>query len=92
LLSGRFFRDGEREYLSRVWLRDPNTPLDTAEPAQLGEWNGEYYASFGMIERYELIRRVLPAQAAELMTVGQWHRCTPKHRSLRHSRVAARRA
>lgn len=43
----RFFRDGDREYLSRVWLIDPSTPLDTVEPAQLGEWNGEYYVSYG---------------------------------------------
>jgi len=44
----RFFRDGDREYLSRVWLIDPGeveqkvTTVRGEEP-----WNGEYYVSFG---------------------------------------------
>lgn len=48
----RFFRDGAREYLSRVWLREPSVAI--AEPgaeAAGGEWNGEYYVSFGADER-----------------------------------------
>ena len=47
----RFFRDGDREYLSRVWLREPSAvaaePGDEARP---GAWNGEYYVSFGADE------------------------------------------
>ncbi len=45
----RVFRDGDREYLSRAWLRDPaevSAGLGE-EGATAGEWNGEYYASFG---------------------------------------------
>jgi len=44
----RVFRDGDREYLSRAWFRDPAevTAGPGAETAA-GEWNGEYYASFG---------------------------------------------
>ena len=44
----RVFKDGEREYLSRVWLNDPTTVV--APPTDAGPkeaWNGEYYVSFG---------------------------------------------
>ena len=47
----RFFRDGDREYLSRVWLREPSAVA--AEPGDdtgAGAWNGEYYVSFGSDE------------------------------------------
>lgn len=44
----RVFRDGDREYLSRAWLRDPaEVTAGLGEEAAAGEWNGEYYASFG---------------------------------------------
>ncbi|HVF59945.1 MAG TPA: hypothetical protein VNJ70_09080 [Thermoanaerobaculia bacterium] len=47
----RFFADGDREYLSRVWLRDPTTAdIDGGEDTPRGEWNGEYYVSFGIGE------------------------------------------
>ena len=45
----RFFKDGEREYLSRVWLREPT--MTTGEGVSDGtrhDWNGEYYVSFGV--------------------------------------------
>ncbi len=43
----RTFKDGDREYLTRAWLSEPITPVD--DPKQ-GEWNGEYYVSFGVNE------------------------------------------
>jgi hypothetical protein len=44
----RFFRDGEREYLSRVWLREPSAvAAEPGEDTGPGTWNGEYYVSFG---------------------------------------------
>ena len=45
-MSFRAFQDGDRQYLTRVWLNDPNVlPIETK--AGRGEWNGEYYVSFG---------------------------------------------
>jgi hypothetical protein len=44
------FQDGTNQYLSRAWLIDPvETEIRaTAGPArERGEWNGEYYVSFG---------------------------------------------
>jgi hypothetical protein len=44
------FQDGTNQYLSRAWLIDPvETEIKaTAGPAgERGEWNGEYYVSFG---------------------------------------------
>jgi hypothetical protein len=51
----RVFKDGEREYLTRAWLREPEssgTASAAASPSRSvsspkGEWNGEYYVSFG---------------------------------------------
>jgi hypothetical protein len=46
----RVFRDGERGYLARVWLRDPTLPesaTEITEGREATEWNGEYYVSFG---------------------------------------------
>jgi hypothetical protein len=44
----RLFKDGDREYLTRVWLRDPTGSTDESktESPKRG-WNGEYYVSFG---------------------------------------------
>ena len=43
----RVFRDGERQYLSRAWLKEP-TFEDTPKPDRSkADWNGEYYVSFG---------------------------------------------
>lgn len=47
------FRDGDREYLTRAWLRDPSeiaseeTPERAAKESDKVEWNGEYYVNFG---------------------------------------------
>lgn len=44
----RVFRDGDREYLSRAWLSDPTAASSgSREQGATGEWNGEYYVSFG---------------------------------------------
>ncbi len=44
----RVFRDGNREYLSRAWFRDPaEVTAGLGEDPGRGEWNGEYYVSFG---------------------------------------------
>lgn len=44
----RVFRDGDREYLSRAWFRDPaEVTAGLGEDPGRGEWNGEYYVSFG---------------------------------------------
>jgi hypothetical protein len=45
----RVFRDGQREYLTRVWLRDPTLPEVSGKDTGPSEaWNGEYYVSFGI--------------------------------------------
>lgn len=44
------FQDGEQQYLSRAWLIDPVETEGKAivgSAAEKGEWNGEYYVSFG---------------------------------------------
>jgi len=44
----RVFRDGDREYLNRAWFRDPaEVTAGLGEEITTGEWNGEYYVSFG---------------------------------------------
>jgi hypothetical protein len=55
----RVFQDGDREYLSRAWLREPGLTDSEAvngggsssggsgRRGPRGEWNGEYYVSFG---------------------------------------------
>jgi hypothetical protein len=44
----RTFKDGEREYLTRAWLSEQTTPtIVISEDARRGDWNGEYYVSFG---------------------------------------------
>ena len=42
----RVFKDGEREYMARAWLREAE---EEAKPINVVQkpWNGEYYASFG---------------------------------------------
>ncbi len=41
----RFYRDGDREYIARAWLREPSA---LAPGVGGGDWNGEYYVSFGL--------------------------------------------
>lgn len=44
----RCFKDGENEYLSRVWLIDPGeVETKTVEKRGGLQWNKEYYGSFG---------------------------------------------
>jgi hypothetical protein len=44
------FKDGEREYLTRAWFREPSTSDDGATAPKAGsekvEWNNEYYVNF----------------------------------------------
>ena len=51
VLFFRVFKDGDREFLTRAWFRDPAS-VDVVEAEakrkkKKGEWNGEYYGSFG---------------------------------------------
>ena len=44
------FQDGDNQYLSRAWLIDPietETRASSVQSGERGEWNGEYYSSFG---------------------------------------------
>jgi hypothetical protein len=44
----RFFKDSDREYLSRVWLIDPGeAEVKVVEKRGEEPWNGEFYVSFG---------------------------------------------
>lgn len=47
----RVFKDGDKEYLTRAWLREPGNASVVKETTQQGEWNGEYYVSFGTDEK-----------------------------------------
>ena len=43
----RLFKDSDREYLTRAWLRDPGAiPGDSVSDSPTSTWNGEYYANF----------------------------------------------
>ncbi|WP_321371749.1 endonuclease NucS [uncultured Desulfuromusa sp.] len=47
------FQDGANQYLSRAWLIDPietETRATSVQSGERGEWNGEYYSSFGHSE------------------------------------------
>jgi len=44
----RFFKDNGNEYLSRVWLIDPDeADKKVTKAREVGSWNGEFYVSFG---------------------------------------------
>ena len=43
----RAFRDGDSRYLTRAWLNDPSGLSPEPSPRAKGEWNGEFYVSFG---------------------------------------------
>jgi hypothetical protein len=51
-INALFFRtckDGDREYLTRAWLTEPVAPaIGLVDEDKRGEWNGEYYVSFGV--------------------------------------------
>ncbi|MBN9626302.1 MAG: hypothetical protein ABS38_06840 [Acidovorax sp. SCN 68-22] len=43
----RMFKDGDREYLTRAWLRDPTEDAsDSPDAPANSHWNGEYYVSY----------------------------------------------
>jgi hypothetical protein len=45
------FEDGDNRYLSRSWMIDPGETEEHAiNVGQKNDWNGEYYASFGVFE------------------------------------------
>lgn len=47
ILFFQVFQDGEKRYISRAWMQEEQESLHTREQ-QRGEWNGEYYVSFGV--------------------------------------------
>jgi hypothetical protein len=48
----RTFKDVDREYLTRAWLTEPTTSSPAVTDTDLrGEWNGEYYVSFGVNDK-----------------------------------------
>lgn len=44
----RVIKDGDREYLMRVWFRDPTGLDQTPEVRARKKWNGEFYAIMGI--------------------------------------------
>lgn len=45
------FQDGANQYLSRSWMIDPSETEENANNlGQKGQWNGEFYANFGVYE------------------------------------------
>lgn len=46
----RVFKDGDREYLSRMWFIDPSVPAPVVSGEEKEPWNGEFYVSFGHAE------------------------------------------
>ncbi|MBQ0752890.1 MAG: DUF91 domain-containing protein [Gammaproteobacteria bacterium] len=43
------FQDGDNQYLSRAWMIDPGETEERAiNTGHKGDWNGEYYGSFGV--------------------------------------------
>jgi len=45
------FQDGANQYLSRSWMIDPSeTEENASNLGQKGQWNGEFYANFGVYE------------------------------------------
>ena len=67
----RVFRDGDREYLSRAWFRDPaEVSTNLADDTVSSEWNGEYYVSFGY--PYDVVRDGL-SRGYVVAGGGQWY-------------------
>ncbi len=54
----RCFRDGDHEFLTRAWFRDPaGVELPETAGNIREQWNGEYYGSFGTTRNWECARR-----------------------------------
>lgn len=51
------FKDGEREYLARVWLRDSSEVDSDSGAITKGEWNEEFYVSYGGDRDWEEARK-----------------------------------
>lgn len=51
------FGDDEREYLARVWMRDPIESTLEADSGAQKKWNGEFYCSFGGGRNWEEARK-----------------------------------
>lgn len=51
------FKDGDREYLARVWLRDPSETEPDLEAHEAADWNGEFYVSYGGGRNWEEARK-----------------------------------
>lgn len=47
VLSFQIFTDGERQYLARTWVRDPNEINSEKIQRIISVWNKEYYVAFG---------------------------------------------
>jgi len=47
----KVFEDGESQYLSRAWMLDPSETQEHVVSGVKGEWNGEYYVSYGAEKR-----------------------------------------
>lgn len=53
VLFFQVFADGEQQFLSRVWMLDEvelEEQISRGRAEALGDWNGEYYASFGIFD------------------------------------------
>ena len=46
VVSFQVFQDGDHQFLTRVWMSEPDT-LSTEPKVGRGQWNGEFYVSFG---------------------------------------------
>jgi hypothetical protein len=76
----RYFKDGDREYLSRAWLIPPETvEAKKEEKREQVPWNGEYYVSFGHHEGTDG-RRWEDAQRYGFFSAGggEWYTRTLK--------------
>ena len=46
VVSFQVFQDGDRQYLARVWMNEPDV-ISVQPKAGRGQWNHEFYVSFG---------------------------------------------
>ncbi|MFC1602693.1 endonuclease NucS domain-containing protein [Pseudomonadota bacterium] len=47
----KVFEDGESKYISRAWMIDPLETQEHVASGNNGQWNGEYYVSYGVSKR-----------------------------------------
>lgn len=54
----RVFKDGDKEYLTRAWFRDPTGTTESGDTSPTtSKWNGEYYVSMGVDYDWEQARK-----------------------------------